>query len=260
MAELDYRVVDAFTWEAYSGNPAGVVLDARELNDLQMQRIAREINAAETTFVLPADGTDAAVRFRWFTPGCEVDFCGHATLAAVHALIEDGRFSHLMQEPGIVLPVACRIGTLTVRTEFQGDDRAKTLYWLDVPDTELQRAPVSAEAVLPHLGASPDDLARRLPIVMTRDRDLIIGIAELACLLQLQPDFQKLGDFCRKQRVRGVCVTTPQTLTPTVAFHSRFFAPAFGVNEDPVTGSLHGPLAVHHVRCGTFSLVNGRAS
>src|SRR6266404_6667615 len=92
-APLEFRLVDAFALSPYSGNVAGVILTADGLTDRQMQLIAAEFNASETTFILPATRPDAAVRFRWFSPGCEVNFCGHATLGGVHALLETGRFT-----------------------------------------------------------------------------------------------------------------------------------------------------------------------
>src|SRR5512140_1608530 len=114
---LEFRLVDAFALSPYSGNVAGVILDAAGLTDRQMQAIAAEFNASETTFILPPTVRDAAVRFRWFTPGCEVGFCGHATLGGAHALFESGRFSAAMAEPGTILPIETKAGILTVRTE-----------------------------------------------------------------------------------------------------------------------------------------------
>ena len=99
---LPYYVIDAFAAKPFSGNPAAVVLDARGLSDEHMQAIATEFNLSETTFVFPLleDGGDTqqnpstkerpAYRFRWFTPTAEVNMCGHATIAAVHALVETG--------------------------------------------------------------------------------------------------------------------------------------------------------------------------
>src|SRR5215470_17172243 len=84
-------IVDAFTDKAFAGNSAGVVLDVDGLREPQMQSIAREINSAETTFVARPESAEADVAFRWFAPAREVEFCGHATLAGVHALLESGR-------------------------------------------------------------------------------------------------------------------------------------------------------------------------
>ena len=84
--------VDAFTARPFGGNPAGVVLDAVELSDEQMRKIAAEMNVAETAFVTPASRPDHDLRLRWFTPsGKEITFCGHATVATAHVLVETRR-------------------------------------------------------------------------------------------------------------------------------------------------------------------------
>lgn len=259
MNELNFRLVDAFAFEPFTGNPAGVVLDASGLDDPCMQAIAREINASETTFVLPPTRSDAAVRFRWFTPGCEVSFCGHATLAGVHALIEDGRFARDMRGPAIVLPIETASGVLTVRTENQDHARAKCIYWLDMPNAALRPPRVPVQQLLPLLGRDESELDMRLPLAMTAENDVIIGFSELLSVLEMRPDFSRLGEYCEKNRLRGVLVTSLQTLSPTVACHSRFFAPAAGINEDPVTGSVHGPLAAYLVRKELVPLIDGKA-
>jgi trans-2,3-dihydro-3-hydroxyanthranilate isomerase len=85
--------VDAFTDRPFQGNPAVVVPQADGLTDFQMQQIAREVNCSETAFVLTAATPEADFRLRWFTPTQEVDLCGHATIAAFHALAQEGRFN-----------------------------------------------------------------------------------------------------------------------------------------------------------------------
>ncbi|MCK6482785.1 MAG: PhzF family phenazine biosynthesis protein [Phycisphaerae bacterium] len=257
---LQFRVVDAFAWEAFSGNPAGVILDAAGLSDAQMQAIAREINASETTFVLPPQSDAAAVRFRWFTPGVEVNFCGHATLGAVHALLEAGRFANVLRDPGTVLPIESKSGVLTVRTEFQDHPSARCVYWLDALDATVRPCNYPAEAFAPFLGIGTDALDERLPAVMTADRDVIFGVRELATLLAMRPEMQKLGEFCLRQRFRGVLVTSLETPSPTIACQSRFFAPAAGVAEDPVTGSVHGPLGAYLVERGQVPAVGPRTA
>src|SRR5258705_6519443 len=84
--------IDAFTDQPFGGNPAAVVLDATGIGEAQMQAIAREMNLSETAFLSPPVTPDADYRLRWFTPGGEVTFCGHATVATGHALSEAGRF------------------------------------------------------------------------------------------------------------------------------------------------------------------------
>jgi PhzF family phenazine biosynthesis protein len=257
---LEFKLVDAFAFSPYSGNVAGVIMQADDLTDRQMQLIAREFNASETTFILQPTVRDAAVRFRWFTPGCEVGFCGHATLGAVHALLEAGRFAHALKEPGTVLPIETKSGILTIRTELHTDPPGTYTIWLDTPHSEPKRAYVPVPLVVRFLNLDPTMVDPRITAVRTQDDDVIIGVRDLPTLLGLEPPMAELGRWCRKEGVRGVCVTTTNVLSAATAAQSRFFAPAAGVDEDPVTGSVHGPLGLHLVECGLVPLIDGRAN
>jgi len=256
---LEYKLVDAFALSPYSGNPAGVILEADGLADKQMVALAREFNASETAFILKTDARDAAVRFRWFTPACEVDFCGHATLAGVHALLEAGRFAHVLKEPGTVLPIETRSGVLTVRIQMPLKPDQPPTIWLDMPHCEPKKTPAVVLPYLKHLGITEDALDPAITPIRTHDDDIILGIRELPVLLGMDPAMSELARLCRKERVRGVCVTTTNALSAATVVQSRFFAPACGVDEDPVTGSLHGPLGLHLVNCGIVPLTGGKA-
>lgn len=255
---LAFKLVDAFTRSPYGGNVAGVVFDADGLDDRQMQAIAAEFNASETTFILKPESRDAALRFRWFTPGCEVGFCGHATLAGVHALLEDGRFAGAFREPGTILPIETRSGILTVRVERGAAGQPATI-WLDTPHNEPKAQPVILPPLLHHLGLPGDVVDPALPAIRTHDDDVIVAVRELPVLLAMTPNMGELAAHCRRERLRGVMVTTTRTLSAAVVAQSRFFAPAAGIDEDPVTGSAHGPLGLHLVRSGVVGLMNGRA-
>lgn len=257
--QCEFRLVDAFALSPYTGNVAGVVLDAQGLSDGQMLAIAAEFNASETTFVLPPTSRDAAVRFRWFTPACEVGFCGHATLGGVHALLESGRFLHMVNEPGTVLPIETRSGVLTVRTELHPKPGAPYTIWLDMPHCEPKKTPVVLPPLVRKLGLADDAVDASIPPIRTQDDDVIVAVNSLSALLELQPPMAELARYCRDQRIRGVLVTTRHALSAATAVQSRFFAPAAGVDEDPVTGSVHGPLGLHLVNSGVVPLREGKA-
>jgi len=283
--ELEFKLVDAFALSPFTGNVAGVILRADGLMDRQMLAVASELGASETAFVLEPTDREAAIRLRWFTPGSEVDFCGHATLAAVHALLEAGRFSHGLAEPGTILPIETKTGVLTVRTERNAApkpaveqspvDRSSPpgagapaespermlpdTIWLDMPHCEPAREPVNVPAVARPLGLDPSALDPALPPIRTQDADVILAVRDLPVLLGLQPQMTELGRTCRRSRIRGVCVTTTNVLSSATAVQSRFFAPAAGIDEDPVTGSVHGPLGLHLVRSGVVPMSGGRA-
>ena len=254
---IEFRLVDAFASAPYSGNVAGVVFNADGLSDKQMQAIATEFNAAETTFILKPTTKEAGVRFRWFTPGCEVDFCGHATLGAVQAMLEAGQFVHALKEPGTVLPIETKSGILEIRIEQRDPKRPFTI-WLDTPHNDPKPDPVVIPQVCRYLNIPEDAIDPAIPAIRTQDDDIIIAVNTLQTLLEMQPPMADLARYCTKQRLRGVFVTTRNVLSAATIVQSRFFAPAAGIDEDPVTGSAHGPLGLHLVKSGIVEMQQGR--
>jgi PhzF family phenazine biosynthesis protein len=207
--------VDAFTDRCFAGNPAAVCLLPGPREDAWLQAVAAEMNLSETAFVHPdRDG----FRMRWFTPAVEVALCGHATLASAHVLWETGRVP-------ADRPIAFH--TLSgVLTAFRRDDCLE----LDFPLTPATEAP------------PPEGLAQALGTAIRRAGrtrfDWLIEVESEAVIRGLRPDIAALA----RLPVRGVIVTSRST-TPGYDFMSRFFAPAAGVPEDPVTGSAHCCLA-----------------
>lgn len=248
MSELNYAVIDAFTAERYGGNPAAVVLDADGLTDDHMHAIAREFNLSETAFLTRSATPDAAIALRWFTPTIEVEMCGHATLAAVHALIESGKYINLPDDRGTILPIQTAKAILTVRCEKQDDD--SFLIWLDLPTPQLTKKQCVPKLWGHMLNVPPDQFDVNMPAMQTQDDDVLVFVSSSQVLLAARPDPKALAKFSTQQRVRGWCLATTQTLTPSIDVQSRFFAPAAGVDEDPVTGSVHGPLAAYLVSSG----------
>jgi PhzF family phenazine biosynthesis protein len=212
---LPITQVNAFTSEPFSGNPAAVCLLPAAHDAAWMQHVAREMNLAETAFLVRSpDGFD----LRWFTPTTEVDLCGHATLASAHVLWQAGH-------AGLAEPIRfhTRSGVLTaVRS---GD-------WIELdfpatPPDSLAAPPGLADAI----GVSP--------LYVGRSRfDFLVEVASEASVVGLRPDFQRLAAL----PARGVIVTS-QAASPEWDFVCRFFAPAAGIDEDPVTGSAYCCLA-----------------
>ncbi len=261
MSKLSYFVVDAFTAVRYSGNPAAVVFGADELTDEQLQTIAREFNLSETAFVLNSPTPDAAISLRWFTPATEVDMCGHATLAAVHALIESGRFTSLPDEKGTILPIQTKSGILTTRCErLPNDAEGAFLVWLDLATPKLKKKQCAPKLWGQLLDVPPDQFDMDMPAMQTQDGDLLVFAKTLHTVQQAQPDFRELAKFSRQQRIRGWCLASTHTLTPSISVQSRFFAPAVGIDEDPVTGSVHGPLAAYLVSSGLVPVFRDMAA
>lgn len=212
MSRIPCWQVDAFTDRPFSGNPAAVVWLTAEADPAWMQQVAAEMNLSETAFVRRRPGGDG-YDLRWFTPKAEVDLCGHATLAAAHALWTSGTL------PLGRLAFHTRSGVLTC-------SRAGDVVQLDFPATP----PAEAEAdpaVLDALGTAAAYFGRSR-------FDVLVQVASAAELRSLQPDLRRLA----AADARGVIVTAASD-DPHYDFVSRFFAPRVGVDEDPVTGSAH---------------------
>jgi PhzF family phenazine biosynthesis protein len=207
--------IDAFTDRPFGGNPAAVCLLSSARADEWMQAVAREMNLAETAFLL-RQGED--FQLRWFTPAVEVDLCGHATLASAHWLWESGTLPE-----GKMARFHTRSGLLTAKRDGE---------WitLDFPATPPE--PVDAPAGL------AEALGTSLVAVARSPFDYLVELESEATVRAVTPDYAALARFGG----RGVIVTARAT-TPGLHFVSRFFAPAAGIPEDPVTGSAHCALA-----------------
>ena len=200
-------IVDAFTDCVFSGNPAAVCVLDDWLDAEQMQNIAIENNLSETAFtVKEKDG----YQLRWFTPGGEIDFCGHATLATAYILF------HCYQILSTVIHFHTQIGTLTVQKK--GD-----LYEMDFPAYQCHPIPVT-DAMEQAIGIRPTEAYL--------DRDLLLVLENADTVKNLQPNqtlLKELDGLC-------VIVTAKGKQYDCV---SRVFAPKLGIPEDPVTGSSH---------------------
>jgi predicted PhzF superfamily epimerase YddE/YHI9 len=202
--------VDAFASRAFEGNPAAVCPLKEWLSDDLLQAIAEENNLSETAFFVPSA---KGFELRWFTPLREVDLCGHATLATAHVLFEQLGYD------GPVLSFQTRSGELLVR-------RSHDLLEMDFP------------SLPPEPCAIPDELIGGLgqrPVEVLAADDYLVVFDSEETVRAITPDYALLGQL----DLRGVIITAPGN---EVDFVSRFFAPGYGIPEDPVTGSAHSTL------------------
>ncbi len=205
------HVVDAFTDKPFTGNPAAVCIMEEAAEESWMQLVAREMNLSETAFLHPIEG---GWSLRWFTPAVEVKLCGHATLGSAFTLWETG--------------VAAANETLSFHTQSGWLTCRRDGGWIEMD--------FPAKVCMPC--AAPDGLAAALgcELVTTglNGMDYLVEVADETLLRSLKPNFSALSLL----PVRGVIVTC-RSNAAQFDFVSRFFAPAVGVNEDPVTGSAH---------------------
>ena len=211
-SEITLVQVDAFTREMFQGNPAAVCLLHRPVDEAWMQNVAAEMNLSETSFLL--ERSSGVYGLRWFTPKVEVDLCGHATLASAHVLWEDG-----------IVP---RDSSLDFETRSGVLRATRHADWieLDFPAEPPQPAEPPPELVAA-LGVEPRFVGRNR-------FDYLLEVDSEADVRAVSPDFTAL----RRIAGRGFIVTS-RASRGEFDFVSRFFAPASGIDEDPVTGSAH---------------------
>jgi len=211
MVPIRLLQVDAFADRPFTGNPAAVCLLNEARDAAWMQAVAAEMNLSETAFVVAGED---GFELRWFTPQVEVDLCGHATLASAHVLwstgLVDGNETVRFHTRSGLLACSYRAGRIE----------------MDFPATPVKEIALS------------DDLARALGVepefVGQSKFDRLLAVASEEVLRAIKPDMTLLGEI----PMRGVIVTSISS-DPQFDFLSRYFAPAAGVDEDPVTGSAH---------------------
>lgn len=247
MNTIRIKQVDAFTRTPFCGNPAGVVLEAEGLNVRDMQQIAREMNVSETVFVLPPDNPDTAdVKLRWFTPSQEVDLCGHATIAAFHAIAEEGMFDLEVDEPQSFI-IQTKSGDLTVDVEWQ-DMRPFIKFTLPLP--RFFPYPGDVKVLAGALGLSEVELSQKIKPQITENGYCFVPLHAYESLESIEPNIPLLKKLDEQHDLVGFAVVTTDTSQKDLDWEMRFFAPALGVPEDPVTGSAQGPMAAFLWHCG----------
>jgi PhzF family phenazine biosynthesis protein len=203
--------VDAFTDEPFRGNPAAVCVMTSAADENWMQKVAREMNLSETAFLYR---DNSGYQLRWFTPAVEMVLCGHATLASAHVLWEDGHC-----KPEETIRFFTRSGELTATRKNRWTE-------LNFPSDPVSEAP-PPDGLITALGAEPKFIGKG-------KSDYLVEIADEKTLRRLSPDFSALARLTEN----GVIVTS-RSAEAGYDFVSRLFAPAIGINEDPVTGSVH---------------------
>lgn len=236
--------IDSFTKEKFTGNPAGVITNADGLTADDMQKIARELNNSETAFIFSSDSNEYDVYVRFFTPVNEVPICGHATIAAHYARAIENNLdtSRVYHRTGA--------GILPVDIVKENDD-----YKIVMTQGKIEFGSiidgVNKKTLLSALNISNDDLLENndVQIVSTGHSKVMIGIKSIETLNKMKPNYYELSELSRIINCNGYYVFTINPEVSDILIHGRMFAPAIGINEDPVTGNANGPLGaylVHH--------------
>jgi PhzF family phenazine biosynthesis protein len=256
--KIQVHQVDAFTRERFTGNPAGVVLNADGLTEAQMLAIARELNNADTAFILAADGSDHQVRARFFTPRTEAGFVGHATIAAQYVLSR-------RHDAPMKLRQKSKAGIVDIEVRGTGAERSIAIRQ-NAPPIGRELNDRERLAVLDALALATDDLDPRCPlrIVGANSTRLIVGVRGSDSLKHLKPDVNRLTTLSAQIGAAGYFVfalnSSAHSATGDHLTESRMFCPALGIVEDPVSGNAHGLLGVYLARHGLLAANGARTS
>lgn len=233
-------LVDAFTSTANKGNRTGVVLAANGLEDWQMQEIARIVGASETAFVLRGDGKTHDVHLRYFTPTCEVPICGHATIAT--------HFLRALKEniPAGVLKSKAMHVTVDIETQRQHDN-LRIVMTQGAPSLETPLPQETSLAICKALSVTEQDLVQNLPIQVasTGHSKVMVPLKDKRRLDTLKPDMKALAAISEAIKCNGFFTFALTPERQDILLAGRMFAPAIGIDEDPVTGNANGPAAFY---------------
>jgi trans-2,3-dihydro-3-hydroxyanthranilate isomerase len=232
-----YVVVDVFSTEALAGNPLAVFPDASEIDEPTMQKIARELNLAESTFVLPATRKDCAARVRIFTPAKEMAFAGHPTVGTAFVLLQE----KIVPRNSSEFVLEEQVGPIPLRIEAG----RRPLVWLRMPpvgEGKFYDAALCARV----LGLELQDLLPIKPQLLSAGNPtVVVGAKDKAAVDRAWLDLTGLKTL-RGAEKESFCVFL---FTPTPeGTYSRMFAPEYGIPEDPASGSCMGPLAILMMR------------
>ncbi|MEW6544120.1 MAG: PhzF family phenazine biosynthesis protein [Nitrospirota bacterium] len=253
---LRFYQADVFTDLPFSGNPVAVVPDASGLADLELQRIAREMNLSETVFVLAPTDPAAAAKIRIFTPTREIPFAGHPVLGTFFVLGKIGRLT--CREPVTRLMYECNIGVFPVELHAGDGEILRVVMTQPKPQFLGSVEPVKdLFEVANALGLSKKVITgTKLPVevVSTGLPVMIVPIRTLTAVRSIEPDFAAINEICARYGANGIMVFTTVTVEEPSTVHTRMFASPIGVTEDPATGSASGALGAYLVHNGVVEV------
>lgn len=215
--KIPVQIIKAFTTDPKLGNPAGVIFNTFELNTTQMQLIAKQVGVSECVFISKNKGM---YHLRYFSPSKEMDFCGHATLAAFHAI-------DLKKSSSVAFETRLGLKQIDIRTDG--------IYSIHMGRLEQHYAIEDIPHIAHLIGYNINDILMAYVFSMGVPK-LFIGLPSLDALFNLKPKFQEISHYCQTTGIRGFYPFTQETLLKNSTFHARQFNPFAGIDEDPITG------------------------
>lgn len=235
-----------FTSVPFAGNPSGVVTEADDLTQDEMQKIAREMNLSETAFVLKST-KEADFEVRFFTPEVELDLAGHPTIAAFHALLEESKI--FAKEPIATVTQKTKAGVFPVEIYLKQNEVKKIMMTLAPPVFSSFDGSLSSLAEALRIEAEEIKKTKLpLEIISTGLSQLMVPVAEIEMVKEIEPDFFALRKFCENLKIVSVHIFTTETISPFSVAHTRNFSPVVGVLENLGTGTANGALGAYLVK------------
>ena len=247
MPEYAIALFDAFSESPFAGSVAGVVADAHDLDEVQMQRIASEVGAPATGFITGIDARGVDVRF--FSTLTEYPMCGHGTLGLMTWLLERRTFE-FAGEDTLVLTLRTPAGSATVELVRRADDRVEVMLHLDA--ATFEPCSVGAADLGPPLGIGAEGFAAGPPceLALSDFTHLVVPIRDLATMRAVTPDFGAIATLSREVGADTVALFTTETEHRSSTLHCREFCPAVGTPEAPAAGTTNRALACYFLRHG----------
>jgi len=234
MNEYHYKKIDAFTSEKSLGNPAACIYldDGQTMDEDKMQAIARQHKGFVSEVVYCSQSSLADYKLVYYSSECEVDFCGHGTIACMYSLIKST--PDLMGKSEL-LAETNRKGVLTVYNQIIEQDAV----YITAPEAEHIGTDLSAELIARNLNLETGQVSDKYPIDMIDAglRTLIVPVAKLEDEIRVMPEEQQLKEFCINHDIDIILIFSKEVENPQNIAHTRVFAPRFGYLEDPATGS-----------------------
>src|SRR3982751_1524536 len=240
MRKLHYHLVDVFTDRIFGGNQLAVLTNGRGISSELMQSIAKEFNLSETTFVLPPKDSANDYHVRIFTPGSELPMAGHPTVGTSFILARE----HMIELGGDEVTIKLEEGVGVIPVQLNFKDGQPDLIWMQQPLPKFGPRFEDSGAIAEMLSLSPDAIEASLPIevVSCGVPFLYVPLKNLEAARAIRFRLDVLEKILPNFGVSEVFVFTKETELEGSTIHSRMFAPAIGIQEDPATGAASGPL------------------
>ncbi len=246
MAKYQFYILDVFAEEKYAGNQLAVIRNAEGLSDDQMQKIAKEMNYSETTFILSDEQQNSGYDVRIFTPAAEVPFAGHPTLGTAYLIQRE-----IMKEPAETVILNLKVGPIPVR--FDKTDSGDEILWMK-PIEPIFGQTFEPDEIIQFLSVCREDIDEMFPIqhVSVGVDFVFVPLKSLDAVKRAGIAKEKLFNWVKDKQAKTIFVFCPETYRTENHMNVRLFADYFGISEDPATGSANACLAAYLVKHSYF--------